>query len=188
MAELINVLQQTGVSLAYVIVGLLCLAGLGISCVSLSGTWLVTLGALIAAFLSGPRFPGLRTVIVFLMISGVVEGVEAIAGPWGVQRRGGSSWAGLAALIGGLAGLYFGTAIPVPLIGSAVGMLAGGFMLTFLVERHRLKKSSHAAHIAMGAVMGRVVIIFVKVIVTLGMIVALAAGLIISGGSGDPSS
>jgi hypothetical protein len=58
-------------------------------------------------------------------------------------------------------------------------MLALSFGATFLVEQRRLKHIQKAAHIARGALWARVMVIFLKVIVTLGMIVVLLAGMAI---------
>lgn len=172
--------HQAGVGLGFVGVGLLCAAGMVLSCLSISGTWLVVAAALLAAALSGSAFPGWGTLVLFVLLAVAVEVLENVAGFWGVKRRGGSGLAGFMALAGGLLGLVLGTWIPVPVVGSLLGMLAGSFALVFAVERHRLQKDRPAAHVAWGAVMARVSVIFLKVGVTLGMIIWLAFGLIMS--------
>jgi len=48
-----------------------------------------------------------------------------------------------------MAGLFVGALIPIAILGNLLGMIVGGFTLTFLVERYRLRRSSPAAHIAM---------------------------------------
>jgi uncharacterized protein YqgC (DUF456 family) len=109
-------------------------------------------------------------------IAAAVEVAETFAGAWGVQKRGGSGWAGLAALAGGLLGMVLGSFV-VPPIGTLLGMLAGSFGLAYLVEYKRIQKKEHAAHVAMGAVLARLLMLFIKVAVTLGLIAWLAAGL-----------
>lgn len=178
MDQLQSVLSATGLGLGYALVALLCLAGLALSCLSLSGTWLVLLGAAVAMPLSGAPFPGWWTLLAFAGVAGAVEVLEAVAGAWGVQRRGGSGWAGLAAMVGGLAGLFLGTFIPIPLIGSLLGMLAGSFLLAYAVERRRLNHGPRAAHIARGAVLARLLMIFLKVAVTLGLTAWLWIGIL----------
>jgi uncharacterized protein YqgC (DUF456 family) len=171
-----EILQHAGVWLAWLLVGLLCLGGIAVSCISLSGTWLVALAALMAALLTGPAFPGLWTVAIFLVICVLIEVLEAVAGSWGVTRRGGSRLAGMAAFGGGLLGLFAGTLILVPLVGSLIGMLAGSFACTYAVEMRRLRNRDDAAHIARGAVLARVLVVFLKVAATLGMIAFLILG------------
>ena len=114
-----------------------------------------------------------------------VEGVEALSGFWGVKRRGGSAWAGVAALLGAFAGLLAGALIPVPVLGSLLGMLAGGFLLAYAVERRRLKSGGRAAHIATGTVLARLSMLLLKVSVALVMSVWLLLGLLDRGAQGS---
>lgn len=173
-----HVLHAAGLSAGYAVIALLCLGGLILSCLSLSGTWLVTLGCIAAVPLGGKQFPGWGTVIAFLVIAAGVEVLETFAGSWGVKRRGGSGWAGLAAFAGGLIGLFLGTAIPIPLVGSLIGMLLGSFALAYAVERYRLNHGPQAAHIARGAVLARLAMLLVKVLVTLGLTAWLWIGIL----------
>ena len=170
MAQFLQILQHIGTAIGYLVVVLLCLSGVVLSCLSLFGAWMVAAAALLTWFLAGPEFPGLWTFVAFIMVAGALEGVEALAGAWGVTRRGGSGFAGFCALVGGLLGFLLGSLIPIPVLGSLLGMLVGSFALAFLVERHRLQHAGHAAHIAWGTVTARIIVIFLKVTATLGMI------------------
>lgn len=151
----------------------LCGIGILLSCLGVSGTWFVVGASLLAMIIRSDPFPGLVTVAAFISISILVEIVEAVAGSWGVIRRGGSWMAGVAAFVGGVAGAIIGSLIPVLFVGSIVGMIIGSFALVFAVEALRLKKTGQAAGIAWGTVMARVIVIFVKVAVTMGMTVYL---------------
>ena len=175
-------IHTAGLGLGYTLVALLCAAGAFLSCLSISGTWLVVLATIIAAFLSGSEFPGFWTPAIMAALAGCVELCEFFASAWGIQKRGGSGWAGLAALAGGIAGLILGTFIPIPLVGNLVGMLAGSFACAYAVERYRLEHHGKATHIAFGAVVARLLILLLKIGVTLGMIAWLAIGLIAGGG------
>lgn len=177
MGTLIDILQTVGVGACYVFVGLLCLAGVMLSCLSISGTWLVVAAAGIAALVRTEAFPGVWTIVIFALLSALVEGIEAVAGAWGVTRRGGSKLAGFMAVLGGLLGLVLGGLMPIPIVGSLLGMLVGSFALAFVVERRRLT-TDRAAGIAWGAVVARVAVILVKVGVTLGMAVSLFWGMV----------
>jgi uncharacterized protein YqgC (DUF456 family) len=177
MSTIMQFAGPLGVTLAYAAIILLCLAGIVLSCISFSGTWLVLAGTVMAAFIPPSDFPGWWTVGIFAVISVVVEIVEAVAAAFGVKRRGGSALAGWAALAGGLIGIVVGS--PIPIIGSLVGMLVCSFALVYAVELHRLKKSDDAVNIATGAVIARIATVLLKVIVTLGMTAWLAGGIII---------
>ena len=159
------------------LVWVMCLVGLLLSCLSISGTWLVVGATLLAMVLGGAGFPGFGSLLGMIWIAICVEVVEYVAGVWGVKKRGGSNWAGLAALIGGMVGLVLGMAIPVPVLGGLLGMTAGSFGLVYGVERYRLKQTGPAVHIALGAVVARFFVVLIKVGATLGMMAWLAIGL-----------
>jgi uncharacterized protein YqgC (DUF456 family) len=178
MAEFFSSLGPLWTILGLVIIVLLCLAGIVLSCLSISGTWLVAAASLIAIFTSGDEFPGWWTLVIFILLSAGVEVVEAIAGTWGVIKRGGSKLAGFLAGVGGLVGMFAGTLIPIPIAGPLIGMLVCSFALAYAAERYRLKKSEPALSIAWGAVVARVLVVLVKVTVTLGMAGALLIGMI----------
>lgn len=169
---------SVGVGAGYVLIGLICLAGVLASCLSFSGTWFVVAAAALGAWIGPGPFPGWMTIIVFALVALAVEGVEALAGTWGVKRRGGSDLAGWMALIGGLIGMVLGSLIPIPILGSLIGMLVGSFALVYWVEKARLKDHDPAAHIAMGAVMARMLMIALKVVVTLALSGVLLTGLL----------
>ncbi len=169
MSNFLNIASSVGVGLGLAAAALLCLTGITLSCLSLSGTWLVTAATALIVLITDTPFPSLWTVIAFVVLSALVEVVELAAAAWGVKRRGGSKLAGVMAVVGGMAGLVLGTAIPIPILGNLIGMLAGSFGLVFVVEHRRLKKTGEAANIALGAVLGRVTIIALKLCVTMGM-------------------
>ncbi|MEE9368293.1 MAG: DUF456 domain-containing protein [Pontiella sp.] len=164
----------------YSLAGLLCLIGFILSCLSLSGTWVVLAATGLVAWSRWTQFPGIKTLIVFLLLCIVVEVIEAMAGTWGVAKRGGSKAAGWAALGGGFLGMLLGGLIPIPIIGNLVGMIAGSFGCAFLVEHSKMKKASHAAHVAIGAVLAQLGVIFLKVGITIAMTLALGIGIAVS--------
>ena len=172
--------QSVGTFGIYSLEGLLCLVGFILSCLSLSGTWLVLAASGLVAWARWPGFPGVGTLVVFLLLCIGVEVAEAMAGAWGVQKRGGSKAAGWAALGGGFLGMIAGSFIPVPVIGNLIGMIAGSFGCAFLVEHARMKKANHAAHVATGAVLARLGVVFLKVGITVAMTVTLAIGIAVS--------
>jgi uncharacterized protein YqgC (DUF456 family) len=152
---------------------LLCLTGLLLSMLAFSGTWVVLLAALITKFAAG--FPTIGTLVVFLLLCIAAELFEVWAGFIGIQKRGGSRLAGLAAVIGGLLGAAAGSAV-FPIIGTFAGMILGSFAGAFLTEWQRLKHHGQAAHIARGTVWARLAVLFLKTALTLGMSVWLLAG------------
>lgn len=177
MSSLLSFIDQVFTNLGFVLMWVMCLVGLLLSCLSLSGTWLVVGATLLSKLLVHSGFPGFGTVLLMVWIAICVEVIEYVAGVWGVKKRGGSNWSGLAALVGGMVGLVLGTAIPIPVFGSLLGMTAGSFGLVYGVERYRLKQAGPAVHIALGTVMARFFVVLLKVSATLGMMAWLAIGL-----------
>ncbi len=176
---LLHGLSVAGVFLAWTACALLCLGGLVLAVFSISGTWLVLGAAIGAALLTGPgEFPGWPALAGFFAVCAAVDVVEWFAASWGVRRRGGSAAAGWLALLGSLAGAILGGMV-VPVLGSLVGMLLGSFALVFLAERRRLRKTDRAAHIATGAVLAGIAVLLLKVAATAGLVLWLAAGLLL---------
>lgn len=180
MSVFLDTLQTAGQVASIATAFLLCAGGILLSCLSISGTWLVVAAVALLTFTLDSTFPGIWTLVVFTSISLTVEVLEFSAGWLGVTKRGGSKFAGFMAVIGGFLGMALGTAVLPPVAGSLIGMLAGSFMMAFLVEKERLKRSDKAADIAWGAVISRIAVIILKVCVTLGMTIVLATGLILT--------
>lgn len=175
---LLHALSVAGIVLAWTACALLCLGGLLLSVFSISGTWLVFGAALGAALLTGSgEFPGGLALLAFGAACAAVDVIEWFAASWGVRRRGGSAAAGGLALLGSLVGALLG-GMAVPILGSLAGMLLGSFTFVYLAERRRLKKNSPAAHIARGAVLAGISVLFLKVAATAGLVLCLAAGLL----------
>jgi uncharacterized protein YqgC (DUF456 family) len=173
-------LEWLGSGLMTLFIVVLCLGGILLSCLLMSGTWVVLLAAVLAMLTRGAdSFPGWGVLTLFLILCLLVELGEYAAGMVGVSRRGGSRLAGWAALGGGLVGLVLGSAIPIPLVGSLLGMLAGSFGMVYLVESRRLAHAQ-ALHIAVGTLWARVAVLGGKVLVTLVMTVVLWLGMAIS--------
>lgn len=168
--EFLQGISWAGLGLVHVLLWICCLVALALSCVSVSGTWVVVLAGFGARMIFGS--PGWSFVFVGLAVSTAVELMEWGASAWGIRRRGGSGLAGWAALLGAFAGMLLGALIPPPLFGSLLGMLGGSFLLAFLVERRRMEHGA-AAQIAMGAVAARILILLLKILATWGLVLAL---------------
>ncbi len=161
-------------------IALLCLLGLLLSAVGVSGTWLVVGAAALAAAHGSGDFPDGGVVLAMAVLSALVELAEWTAAHWGIRRSGGSRLAGFAAMAGGLIGALLGLFIPIPLVGSLAGLMAGSFGLAFLVERSRLRHDGRAARIAAGAVFAALAVLLLKSVVTLGMALWLWIGLVLA--------
>lgn len=168
-----DIAASIGVALLYFTIALLCIAAIILSCVSISGTWLVSLAAILTIFLPANMFVGWICIAIFLVFSALIEALELVAGALGVSKKGGSRLAGIMAFIGGILGAILGCFIPIPVIGPLMGMFLLSFLLVYAVEYRRLKTHAEAADIAAGAILARALIILLKVTATMGMIIYL---------------
>src|SRR5574342_566112 len=94
---------------AEVVVAILLLAGIVGSVVPfLPGTPLILLAALVHAFATGfsPIGPGRLAVLAGLAV--LTHVLDYIAGAVGTRKFGGSGWAVVGAVIGGIVGFFFG--------------------------------------------------------------------------------
>ncbi len=155
--------SQIAWSLAWGLLALLALAGVLLSMISFSGTWLVWLAGLIASFLPGGEGIGWPLLAGSGVVCGMVELAEAGAVHWGVMSRGGtagSAWIGLAgALLGMMLG---GTIIPIPLVGGLIGMMLGSFGAVMGWEYRRHGHGPSAVRVATGALIARAGVIALK--------------------------
>lgn len=157
-------------------VGLLCLAGLLLSTLSLSGTWCVVGAAALAAAVRSAPFPSWGLVAAFAAVAAVIEGLEFLSSYLGVTRRGGSKTGAFASMFGGLAGAILGAFLPPPILGSLVCMMAGAFGGAYWVESRRAK--ANASHIAWGTVLAKLAVIALKFGATAAMAAALIGGMV----------
>lgn len=178
METAVSSIPYVVVLVLHAVLWLACIIGVILSCLSFTGTWLISVAAILAAWLSGPQFPGWITVICFLALSGITEVVEFLAGNWGVARKGGSKAAGIAAVIGGMLGMFLGAiVIPIPVVGSIIGVCIGSFGLSYLVERRHMRTHKEALNVASGAVLARVAVIVFKVAAAIITSIVLLGGL-----------
>lgn len=148
---------------------MLCLGGIFVSLLSFTGAWLIALAALAILWIHPESAGGWALAAAFVAVCIALEIFDFFAAKFGVSKRGGSSAAGWAALFGGLGGMILGSFIPLPVMGSLLGMMAGSFFAAFWVERRRLQHDEKAAHIAWGAVWARLAVMIIKTLAALGM-------------------
>ncbi|MDB6164241.1 MAG: hypothetical protein JWL98_1673 [Xanthomonadaceae bacterium] len=114
-------------SLYYILAGLLMLAGIvGIVLPALPGLPLVFAGMLLAAWAGGFEKVGAGTLVALGLLTLLSMAVDFLAATLGARRAGASRLAIVGAMIGTLAGAFFG---PVGLfVGPFVGALGGELM------------------------------------------------------------
>jgi uncharacterized protein YqgC (DUF456 family) len=151
----------------------LCMIPLG-----LPGTWLQVLAVGIVTWRMDRPILGFAIAIGLAVVG---EIAETLSGQWGTRRFGGSRKAAWGALLGGFAGLFVGT--PIPVVGSLVMSFVGTFVGAIAGEMWERGGIAPELRVGMGALVGRAAGIAFK----LGMAFAIAVLSLMSfvGGSGS---
>lgn len=115
--------------LYYAILAVMLLAGQVLNVLTLPGNWLMLIVAVIYGWATGWNYVGLYTLIALLVLAIIGEIVEFLAAGRAASKIGGSRWGSVGAIVGGLVGAIFLTGlIPIPVVGTLVGVLAGTFL------------------------------------------------------------
>jgi uncharacterized protein YqgC (DUF456 family) len=151
----------------------LCMIPLG-----LPGTWLQVLAVGIVTWRMDRPLLGFA---IALGLAVVGEIAETLSGQWGTRRFGGSRKAAWGALLGGFAGLFVGT--PIPVFGSLVMSFAGTFVGAIAGEMWERGGIAPELRVGMGALVGRAAGVALK----LGMafVIAVLSLMSFMGGSGS---
>ena len=162
----------------YLILLAVCVVGLIVNVLGMPGLWLIVIGAVGFAWVTGFAHLGLWGLATLLVLALVAELVEFLAGSAGAKAAGGSKRGMVGAVIGGFVGGIVGTAaIPVPIVGTIVGAVAGSFAGAALVEYAIGRTADQSFRVGVGAAKGRFWGILSKTVVgvVMTLVVAIAA-------------
>ena len=151
-----------------VLLVLACVAGLLLTVVRLSGTWLILVAAIVYSWSTDWQAigPGMLGFLAGLAVFGEI--VEFLTSMVATRRGGGSRAAGWAGLIGGIAGMFV-FSIPLPVIGTMIGAVIGCFAGAMLAELAQQKRIEHGARVGYFAAVGFVIGLAVKIALALVM-------------------
>jgi uncharacterized protein YqgC (DUF456 family) len=150
-----------------------------LTALGLPGNWLIVLTAAVITWAWPDANMFSRwTLLAIVVLAGLGEVVEFLSGAVGAKKSGGTRWGAAGAIAGSIVGGIAGTAlIPVPLVGTLLGMCLGAFGGATLLEfaTGRPFERSYAA--GRGAAIGRAVGVVLKLAigVVMWLIVAIAA-------------
>ena len=169
--------------LYYVLLALVLVTGLVLNLFALPGNWLMLLAVAGYAWLTDWRYVGWISLVVLLVVAIIAEVVEFFAAGAGAKKAGGTIWGTIGALLGGLVGgLTLTGLVPIPIIGTLVGLILGTFLgamgAELLLGKGEVQSS---AVIGVGAAKGRFwgtiwKLAFGVVILVGGLAVALPIG------------
>jgi len=144
--------------------------GLVLAAFTLPGLWLMLAGAGIYAWLTHGEFVGYKTLIVLLILAVGAEIAEIFVSGAGAKKAGASRWGMFGGLVGGIIGGIFLTGlIPIPILGTVIGICLGSFIGAFGIEMVVGKPLTQSAAIGYGAARGRFTGILYKIGIGIAM-------------------
>jgi hypothetical protein len=147
-------------------------AGLVLAAFTLPGLWLMLAAAAGYAYLTAGHYLGYKTLIALLVLTAGSEVAELFLGGAGAKKAGASKWGILGGLLGAILGGIFLTGfIPIPILGTVIGICLGSFAGAFIVELLLGRPVLHSMRIGYGAAKGRLFGIAGKV--TIGILMFL---------------
>jgi uncharacterized protein YqgC (DUF456 family) len=156
--------------------------GVALTLLTLSGAWLPIL---VAVLVEGFWVPGTFswwTIGVCVVLAGMGELTEFVAGSVGAAKAGSSKRGALGAAVGSLVGAVVGTVVlaMLPVIGTLIGAVAGAAAGAILVERGVVGKTwSASATAGAGAAAGRLVAVIVKSLFAVAVAVVLSVAVFV---------
>jgi uncharacterized protein YqgC (DUF456 family) len=131
------------------------LFGLFVNILGLPGLWLMVASVGLYAWLTGfGAYVGWATLWTLIGLALAAEVVEFVAGGSGAKAAGGSGKAMWGAIVGALLGGFLLT-IPVPIIGTIIGVCAGAFLGASIVTISERGDVLHSTRVGWGAAKGR---------------------------------
>jgi len=140
----------------------------------LPGTFIIVADALIYALIN--HFQKITVGFLILLLGLAVGGeiFEFFSNIFGAKHYGASRLGLIGAFLGGIVGILVGNSL-FPLIGPLLGGLVGAFLGAFLFELFRREGPKRAFSAGLGAFLGRVAAISVKVFIAIVMTILILA-------------
>ena len=140
------------------------ICGIVLASFTLPGLWLMLAGAAIYAWLTHGFYLGSYPLVALLILALSAEIAEIFLGGAGAKKAGASFWG----ILGGLAGAVIGGIcltglIPIPILGTIIGICLGSFLGAFTIELMLGQPLSQSVLIGYGAAKGRFTGIIAKV-------------------------
>ncbi|MFG0306205.1 MAG: DUF456 domain-containing protein [Phycisphaerales bacterium JB040] len=157
--------------------------GVLVTLITLPGTWMAVLVALIVKWWRPELIDGWWAIGIAVGLAVLGEVAEFGAGAVGSRRAGGSRSGAAGALVGGLAGGVLGTvAIPLPVLGTILGAVIGAGVGAVLAERgHAGRTWGDSFRSGQGAAMGRAISVVVKGAISALIALVLTLSVLIEG-------
>jgi uncharacterized protein len=161
--------------IAYVGLVLAMVLCLVLALMQLPGLWIMLAAAVGYAWLTHWVFIGPGTLIILGLIALAAEGIETLASAGGARRAGATKTAMGLSILGALVGGVLFTFIPIPIVGTLIGVCLGAFAGAMTGEIIRGRTTEQGARVGIAAALGRLLGTLAKL--TLGLAMFLVAAL-----------
>jgi uncharacterized protein YqgC (DUF456 family) len=157
----------------YILLIITSAASLGLVVVTLPGLWLMAALAGVYTLATGERYIGWHTLIVLVLLALLGEIMELFMSGASARKVGGSRRAMLGGVIGGISGGIVFTFVPIPVVGTLLGICVGTFVGAAGTELMGGGDAGHSFRVGVGATKGRLLGILAKVITGLLMLLII---------------
>jgi uncharacterized protein YqgC (DUF456 family) len=159
------------------------LIGLILAAFTLPGLWLMLGAAAIYAWITHGYYLSFQTLIALLILAVTAEIMELVFGGAGAKKAGASGWGIAGGLLGAIiGGIFLTPLIPIPILGTIIGICLGSFAGAFAVELFLGQPITQSLKIGFGAAKGRLTGIIGKIAIGVVMfLLTIVAGFPIHG-------
>jgi uncharacterized protein YqgC (DUF456 family) len=138
---------------------------------SIPGNFVVAINSLWYGLATNFETINFSFILTLILIAAFIEFIEYLIIALGARRYGASRWGVVGAILGGISGGLSGfTFSPVfgAILGGLIGVIIGTMLLELLIKKKNIREAFHAM---LGALIGKVGGLTIKVIGTLAMVV-----------------
>lgn len=164
-----------------------CLLGLALTALRLPGTWLIVACGLAYGWWADWERVSAVLVAVLAGIALIGEALELLMTVVIARRGGASRRAGWGGLIGGFAGMFLLSFVPIPIIGSMIGALLGCFAGALIGELSARSALDHSARVGFLSMLGFVLGTVAKLAIAFAMAGILLTS-VVCAPTGTPAS
>jgi uncharacterized protein YqgC (DUF456 family) len=165
-------MAQQILSVTYqVVLCLFLLAGVVMIPFTLPGTWLIVLASFLYSFVRDYDTADWKVVLILVILAALGEAIEFATGTLGPKKENVPTGAIVCSIVGGVIGVIVG--VPVFLVGAVLGLLIGTFLGALIYTLIKDGQVRVALRHAWAVLTSRVISIFAKTSIAVGMAVYL---------------
>lgn len=149
--------------------GLCLIGGLLLAMLQLPGNWFILAASAAYDWHFGWSRLTWYALAAMAFLAACAEVADFFAGMKGAQKAGASRAASWGALIGGFCGMILFIPVPIPFFAPVLGGIVGCFVGAFIAERRTHGDTGKSAKVGLGAAIGRLVGLLIKLLAAFAM-------------------